>query len=439
MKRKLFSLLLFIGLMFQASSQTGEVLTVMSYNILNYRNTTNQCTNSTNKASDKEQNLNAIVTYVTPDILVCQEIGGASAQPVDQLLVNALNINGVSYYGKANYSNNSFSYLVNMVYFNSNKLGLVSQKAIIKDLNGQNLVRVIDLYRFYYKDPLLTALSDTVFFTVIGAHLKAGNSSSDAAQRARATDAVMNYIKINNTDDNLIMCGDFNTYKSQEACYQNLTNYSATSINFYDPINKPGAWNNNASFADIHTQSTRVSGQTNGGCFSSGGLDDRFDHIIVSNAVMNNLDGIKYVNNSYKSLGNDGLHFNQDIKNGTNNSVPSSILNALYDLSDHLPVVMDIEIQKMGIGIEDNLFRSNELRFTNPAKENIVLQLRKSSHAQNCIITDMQGRVVAKQNFSNEGNALTCEINISSLKAGVYILQVVTDEGHRAQQKFIIY
>jgi len=438
MQRQLLFIFLFIGFVFQGLSQTAEVITVMSYNILNYRNTTNQCTVSSNNPTTKEQNLNTIVTYVNPDILVCQEIGGASAQPADQLLVNALNINGVSYYGKANYSNNSFSSLVNMVYFNTNKLSLISQKTINKDLSGQNLVRVLDLYRFYYKDSLLTALSDTVYFTVIGAHLKAGNSASDAAQRANATAALMNYIKINSTDDNLIMFGDFNTYKSQEACYQNLTQNPIVSINFYDPINKPGAWNNNSSFALYHTQSTRVSGATNGGCFSSGGLDDRFDHIIVSKAVMNNLDRIKIVTGTYKSLGNDGLHFNQSINNGTNNSVPSSILNAIYATSDHLPVVMDIEITKMGLGLEDNFLQSSELRFQNPAKEIIELQLRKNSHAKFCTITDLQGRTVAFQNFEENGNALTVTINISGLQSGVYILQVATDAGQNVQQKFVV-
>ncbi len=439
MQKKLFYFIFIFSFVIQGFSQTGEVITVMSYNLANYRNSTQQCTNSTNSPSAKEQNLNTIVKYVKPDILVCQEIGGASAQPVDQLLVNALNINGVNYYGKANYSNNSFSNLVNMVYFNSNKLGLISQKSIIKDLSGQNLVRVIDLYRFYYKDSLLTALSDTVYITVIGAHLKAGTGNSNATQRANATAALMNYIKINKTDDNIIMCGDFNTYKSQEVCYQNLTNTGNSNLNFYDPINKPGAWNNNANFAIIHTQSTRVSGQTNSGCFSSGGLDDRFDHIIASNAIINNLDGIKYITGTYKSVGNDGFHFNKSIKSGTNNSVPSSILNAIYDLSDHLPVVMDIEISKMGLSLDEDALRSTELRFENPAKEKIELQLRKNSRAKNCVVTDMQGRVVAQQKFKTQGNALTCNINISALQAGVYILQVVTDRGHSVQQKFIIY
>ena len=72
----------------------------MTYNLLNYRNTTQQCTASTNSASSKEQDLNTIVTYVDPDILVCNEIGGSSAQPVDLLLINALNINGVTKYSK---------------------------------------------------------------------------------------------------------------------------------------------------------------------------------------------------------------------------------------------------------------------------------------------------------------------------------------------------
>ena len=77
-----------------SNGQAVEKLTVMTYNLLNYRNTTSSCTSSNNNPSTKEANLNTIVLYTQPDILVCQEIGGASVQPVDQLLLNALNING---------------------------------------------------------------------------------------------------------------------------------------------------------------------------------------------------------------------------------------------------------------------------------------------------------------------------------------------------------
>lgn len=416
--------------------QTVEKLTVMTYNLLNYRNTTSSCTSSSNNPTTKEANLNTIVLYTQPDILVCQEIGGASAQPVDQLLMNALNINGETKYSKANYTNNGSSSLVNMVYFDNTKLVLVSQDFINKDLSGNNLVRLIDVYRFYYKDPLLNKQSDTVYITVLAAHLKAGQGGSNETQRNNATKAVMNYIQSNVSDDNVIFCGDLNVYKSQELAYQNLINHSNSTYNFFDPINKPGVWNNNSTFAEIHTQSTRSS-STNNGCFSGGGLDDRFDQLLVSSAIMNNTDGVHYVNNSYRALGNDGLHFNQDIKNGSNNSAPSSIINALYDLSDHLPVIMELDISQMTVGVDESSLNSTEVFFENPVNDILNIRLNESSLAETSRVINLQGKIVKECHFSADVSKVYCEMNVSDLPKGAYLLQIATKDGKTVQQKFL--
>lgn len=416
--------------------QTVEKLTVMTYNLLNYRNTTSSCTSSSNNPTTKEANLNTIVLYTQPDILVCQEIGGASAQPVDQLLMNALNINGETKYSKANYTNNGSSSLVNMVYFDNTKLVLVSQDFINKDLSGNNLVRLIDVYRFYYKDPLLNKQSDTVYITVLAAHLKAGQGGSNETQRNNATKAVMNYIQSNVSDDNVIFCGDLNVYKSQELAYQNLINHSNSTYNFFDPINKPGVWNNNSTFAEIHTQSTRSS-STNNGCFSGGGLDDRFDQLLVSSAIMNNTDRVKFVTNSYRALGNDGLHFNQDIKNGSNNSAPSSIINALYDLSDHLPVIMELDISQMTVGVDESSLNSTEVFFENPVNDILNIRLNESSLAETSRVINLQGKIVKECHFSSDVSKVYCEMNVSDLPKGAYLLQIATKDGKTVQQKFL--
>ena len=43
---------------------------------------------------------------------------------------------------------------------------------------------------------------------------------------------------------------------------------------------------------------------------ASGGLDDRFDFILYSDDVLNGTNGVNYIPNSCKSIGNDGNHFN---------------------------------------------------------------------------------------------------------------------------------
>ncbi len=407
----------------------------MTYNLLNYRVATNACPFSQNNPLSKEADLKTITKHVVPDILVCQEIGGNSATNGDFILANVLNTDGVTAYAKASYSNNTFSNLVNMLYYDSDKLGLKKQIAITEDLNNSNLVRVIDLYTLYYKDPLLNAQTDTVSFTVIAAHLKAGTSLNDVNQRTDATAAVMQYMQTYLANENVIFCGDLNIYKSQEAAYQNLTQYSNVAARFYDPINTPGNWSNNGSFASIHTQSTRL-GSTNGGCFSGGGLDDRLDHILISDEIRDNDLDMRYIPNTYFTLGNDGLHFNSDIKNGTNNSVPANVLDALYDMSDHLPVIAEFELKKQGIGLPE--LEAADLLFANPIRDEFeVILATKNLTNPTLRIIDLTGKTVAQSDFTKQNGRWVSQVQTSNLPRGIYLVEAQTADGRRAIQKAV--
>ncbi|HJL75165.1 MAG TPA: lamin tail domain-containing protein, partial [Candidatus Marinimicrobia bacterium] len=129
--------------------------------------------------------------------------------------------------------------------------------------------------------------------------------------------------------------GDFNIYSnssSSEPAFDMLTGEGNDDDGrLFDPIDRIGHWHNNSSFADVHTQSPR------GGSY--GGMDDRFDWIFVSEAVLNETYEINYVENTYWAVGNDGNHFNQAINNGNNTSVNDAMADALHDASDHLPVI----------------------------------------------------------------------------------------------------
>ena len=59
---------------------------------------------------------------------------------------------------------------------------------------------------------------------------------------------------------------------------------------------------------------------------------------------MNGIDSVQYIQGSYKAIGNDGNHFNGSINSGSNSEYPDSIANALYYMSDHLPVVLKTRI-----------------------------------------------------------------------------------------------
>lgn len=414
-------------------AQNTERLKVMTYNLLNYRNTTPWCDGSNNSSSQKDTYLKTIVDHVAPHIMVCQEVGAQSGVPSDRILTNCLNTGGTTYWNKVAYTNNGFSDLVNAAFYDTRHVGLKSQSHISVDANNQSLVRVIDFYRFYYKDSLLSADPDTVFFTLVAAHLKAGSTTSDANQRTQAALAVMQYIQTEVEDDNVILCGDLNMNSGSDAAFQHLINYTVAGVRLYDPMNETGTWYNNYGSRYIHTQSTRSS-NTNSGCFSGGGMDDRYDHILISDEVLNGAEGIEIVNNSFTVVGNDGLHFNAALTDGTNLSVPSDVLNALYGMSDHLPVTIEIDIETKSIGVTENYVKTIPIRVAQLNEKTIRIEWPyNAGDAKQLEISDAFGRIVYSD--SPAGHSHLIELT----STGVYVVRVLMQTGEYTHAKFLLY
>ena len=65
-----------------------------------------------------------------------------------------------------------------------------------------------------------------------------------------------------------------------------------------------------------HTQSPRDNGANFCG-LAPGGMDDRFDHQLVTDEWLDG-DGLDLVPDTYRTLGNDGMHFDVAINDGDN-------------------------------------------------------------------------------------------------------------------------
>ncbi len=421
--RPLFFFVLFFILILTKAQDT---VTVVQYNLLNYGNTTSYCTTTNNNINDKNGYLKEIIGYLNPDIFTVNEIHGTNAV-VDNLLNNALNQDGRTYYQRASVTNYSGSDLCNMLYFDVRKFTLYSQYALSTSL------RDINFYTLYYNSSDIETQHDTVFMTFIVMHLKAGSYSSDAQTRADMTAALMNYLDVENMTGNNFAMGDFNVYSSSEAAFQNLVNYSNAAIRFYDPINQLGAWNNNSSFSDYHTQSTH---SNDDGCHASGGLDDRFDFVLISNEVKNNLFKVKYVTGSYHAVAQDGNHFNGGLLDSpTNYSVPSIVLTSLYANSDHLPVTLKLRInQTPALGIQkvnqDNLI----FRINNPVTNKIHLTIGYHNSSLQIQLFSVLGKSILKDNV--KPYVTQKEIAVNDLPEGIYFLKI--SGGKQVKMKKII-
>jgi endonuclease/exonuclease/phosphatase family metal-dependent hydrolase len=401
----------------------------MQYNLLNYGNYFGDCTTSSNNVNSKNAHLRNIIDYVKPDIFTVNELSDDISY--HQMILNqVLNIDGENKYRKAVSFNYADSYIVNMLYYNSEKLALYKQDVVLASY------RDIDAYTLYYKAADLAQTRDTIFLTCFVAHLKAGNSESDATSRAGMVANVISYIRTHDLSENLLFMGDFNLYTSSEQAYINMT-YTYNGIRyFYDPLNREGNWNNNSSFSDVHTQSTHGN---NVDCFSSGGLDDRFDFIMATEAVLEGSHGIKMVPGSYQALGNDNQHFNKSITDDPlNTSAPSDIIEALYGMSDHLPVLTKLEFDA-ALGLDDQNSNITAIRFANPNSGHFSFEIALEKPDQITIeIFDLFGRPHFYRSYPKKQIFISDQLNIDYLASGTYLLVVSDEEGNRNTKKFFI-
>ena len=188
-----------------------------------------------------------------------------------------------------------------------------------------------------------TALSGT--FRVYSVHFKADGCSGACDSTTRRLEATSLRSQLNNipANTNFLLGGDTNIYGAYEGAYVRLTeSQSDNDGRGFDPLNMPGNWHTNASYAPFFSQCPCATGCPAG--ISGGGLDDRFD-LFLSSASMTDGQGVDVVPGAYSAYGNDGQHFNWDVNGGGfNNAVGLTIANALWTASDHLPVICTVQL-----------------------------------------------------------------------------------------------
>ncbi len=404
-----------------------DTIRVMQYNLFRYGETNKE-------PSVKNPLLINIVNHIQPDIIGVNELS-AVADYAQNVLNGALNVNGITKWRRASLSKAGVDKsLTNTVFYDVNKFKLLNQDTV------SIVQREITAFNFMYNDSNISITKDTIFFSVIVLHFKAGNTSSDAATRANEATQIVNYINSFSKAKNIMVMGDYNVYTNTEAGFSNLVLNTNAINKLVDPINRLGAWNNNSTFADIHTQSTH-STQTGG--FSSGGMDDRFDILLCTKSLLQDSLKMYYVPGTYKAVGNDGQHFNLAINDAPlNTSVPSTVLGALYNMSDHLPIVADFAIKPMkplpqGVeGIKKK--RTSEIQIENPVKSNLNIHVSAFYLNENLKfeLYNLNAQKIESFEIRFDDNDKKYEWKNSSLK-GMYILNIIDEDGYHIQKKIV--
>lgn len=328
MKKHFFSIVLYCVFSLFAFSQT--TIKTMFYNMLNFP--------SSFQLSDDLNRLNRIVNNYQPDLFLVAEI---TSPDVEQLVLEK--VLTTSNYKAVAYQNNTsgtppFNNLQQFAFYNADKLILVKQGVIKTYLR--------DISHYTFKLNTLDQEANPILIEVFVAHLKASNTDSDKNNR----NAMINdfFTAINNglipSTSFVLFAGDLNLYSSTEPAYQNLLN-PLHKVKIVDPINSPGDWTANSTFQEIHTQSTRLNSIGDSG--ATGGLDDRFDFILMSENLKNN-QNLTFVPNSYKAYGNNGNCFDKSVNNTScSGQFSQELRDDLYYFSDHLPVVMELFTPKL--------------------------------------------------------------------------------------------
>lgn len=377
------ALLSMLSLTINAQSQ----LDIMYYNLLNFPGTT----------PGRADTLRKIVQYAQPDLLVVNEL--SSEEGAELILNNSLNMWGIDYYQKAVFTDGPDT--DNMLFYNSTKVGLLDQHEIETEL------RLINEYILY----TLPIHNDTVFFSVYSAHLKASDGSAEQNLRLAEVTAFKDHLVEKSAVQNVFFGGDLNLYKSSEPAYDAITNLY--DILLYDPIFRPGNWHNNESYADIHTQSTRTY-QFGGG--ARGGMDDRFDMIFATEDVLNGSNRLHYMDDSYYALGQDGNRFNESLKSPANFSAPDSVITAMYYMSDHIPVIMSVEVLDSASSIHQAAI-ALEVDYKIIRKSIVFSNLKETINFK---VYDIMGRQVFNHESLNGNQTLYLPGHI---KNGIYIFR----------------
>ncbi|MBW1298706.1 T9SS type A sorting domain-containing protein [Aquimarina litoralis] len=380
-----------------------STIKTMFYNVLNYPSA---------PPSNRAEILETIIDSYEPDIfMICEletEEGG------EDILNNSLNDDNNNYSSApflSNFSNSDVE-LHQLLYYNNQKFQLLQSERIITTIRDIN----------WYTLQLISndQVNNPIKIEVFVSHLKASRGFDNEAKRLDMVEEYIdNYV---NLDENayVIFAGDLNLYSSDEPAYEELLD-SNNKITLVDPINTPGDWSSNSTFASIHTQSTRLSNNDFGDFGSGGGLDDRFDFILMSENMVNS-EELSYVPNSYLAYGNNGNCYNQRIDDVDCTGIyDSSLRDALYDMSDHLPVVMELQTNQQLLSTPEFEETTNIIQLNSGTiiDDLLSLQINSNSESIDFEIYNTLGQKLKA--FSADSNGIT-NISVAELSNGMYYL-----------------
>lgn len=324
-----------------ALAATADQLRIASWNISNY--------DGADRAAAIQNSL--FGTYqnrqFAPDVLFTQETLTFSAANTLKTLMNTAVGSAGDYDFHFGTSGNTGSQTA--VFFRTSLVAAQSPTLVAPA--GGTSANPRDVFRFDFTLNNNAATNEVI--SVYNLHMKSGTSAEDQDRRQVEAQLVRDNANALATNHQLVVLGDFNIQSSNQTAYQTFTTAGSNARGqVFDPIGRPGSWNNNATYSVLHTQDPS----------GAGGMDDRHDQILLGSGL-NDGQGTEYVgqfgqafdlstwddqNHSYRVWGNDGTSFNASLTTSGNTMVGESIAQSLVEAADnggHLPVYLDLSYE----------------------------------------------------------------------------------------------
>lgn len=393
-----------------------ETINTMFYNLLQFP--------EEQQSFNRAEILRDILNIYDPDVFMVCELN--SAQGAETILDISLNDEGSDFTALPFVFNQSGSGdLQQLLFYRSNMFTLED--------SGIITTSVRDINRYVLRLNTVNGDTNPILLHFYVTHLKSSQGGANVNLRLDMVNEFVATLGNLDPDSYVFFAGDLNFYTSTEPGYIELLD-ETNPIVLVDPIDRPGAWNSNINFQDVHTQSTRTSSGPFG-AGAGGGMDDRFDFILISENMMSD-PSMKYIPGTYKAYGNNGNCYNESVNDpACFGEFDTTLREMLYVMSDHLPVVMELETDQ-----EIEILSGTEFDVSSEKIE--LIQNSVDSYIQLKFPTTMKKKLTVSV-INTLGQVLHEQvmdttypepIDVGSLAGGLYFIQV---ESVQVPLKFI--
>ncbi len=410
-------LLLFSGI------HVHSQIKVLSYNLLNF---------PTGNLQGRVDTLRNIIDYTRPNLLMVQELETAEGLQSITEMMNELGYGDFAHpeFIPQQSPGSPSNQLQQSIVFDTEIFRLKSDGVVLTDY------RDINEFVLYLNDPELANGSDTTFLYVYVTHLKSSTGVANEQMRLSMVSYLIAHFETLPENSHVLFTGDFNLYNNTEPAYLAITDEN-NAIVMRDIYANYGNWAGSAfDHKEILTQCTRASVIFNDG--ASGGVDDRFDFILMSESLVSQSSDFAYTENSFRSIGNTGGCYNQSITDcDLGNSVPANILQSMYYMSDHIPQYCEFHSDVIDRVIDQNL-KQPELLLANGNQQSQQLYYTINGFIGNHFtleVLDINGKVIHQQMPTS---TLSGGIDVSRFPQGLYFLRIVADSVSIAPKKFTV-